>query len=110
MPNCTSLMSTQGGSYKKATLISLMEKLCVSRDEVCYIGDDLNDYDCLGVVGHPCCPNDAVDEVKFVYEYVSSKNGRCGAVRDIIDHMLSCQNEDDGFGSQIQIPTRESVR
>ncbi len=91
----------QGVSDKKATLISLIEELGMSKDEVCYIGDDLNDYDCMNAVGHPCCPNDAVDEIRSVCEYISPKNGGRGAVRDIIDHMLSCQNRDDRLRPQV---------
>jgi len=82
----------QGVSDKKTALLSLIKQLNISRDEVCYIGDDLNDYDCMSVVGFPCCPKDAVCEIKDICKYISSKNGGNGAVRDIIDYVLSHQN------------------
>lgn len=34
------------------------------------------------------CPNDAVDEVKAVANFISTKNGGRGAVREFCDYLL----------------------
>ena len=34
------------------------------------------------------CPNDAVDEVKAVANFISTKNGGRGAVREFCDYIL----------------------
>lgn len=63
-------------------------------DQVAYIGDDLNDYECMqwiklsgGCVG---CPSDAVKQVLNIADYVSTKKGGDGAVRDYIEWIISC--------------------
>lgn len=56
---------------------------------VAYMGDDINDLPAMryikesgGIVG---CPNDAIDQVKMIADFVSEKNGGNGAVREFID-------------------------
>ena len=44
-------------------------------------------------IGVPCCPNDAVPDVKQISIYVSKKNGGEGCVRDIIEQTLRVQNK-----------------
>lgn len=62
---------------------------------VAYIGDDLADLPCIIQVkeagGLTGCPNDAAKEVRGACDFVSSKNGGCGAVRDFIEWMLDAQ-------------------
>ena len=63
--------------------------------DVAYIGDDLNDLPCMtvikeagGVIG---CPLDAVEDVVKKADFVSSKKGGDGAVREFIEWLLSGQ-------------------
>ena len=53
-----------------------------------YMGDDIIDLECMKAIkdagGVAACPADAVDEVKAVADFVASKNGGYGAVREII--------------------------
>jgi 3-deoxy-D-manno-octulosonate 8-phosphate phosphatase (KDO 8-P phosphatase) len=39
-------------------------------------------------VGLPCCPQDAVPEVKAASQYISPLGGGRGAVRDVIEKVL----------------------
>lgn len=57
-----------------------------------YIGDDLLDLTCMhqikesgGLVG---CPADAVDKVKGVSDYICSKKGGDGAIREFIEWII----------------------
>ena len=43
-------------------------------------------------VGLPCCPKDAVSEVKKVCKFKSKYNGGRGAVRELCDFILKSQN------------------
>ncbi len=59
---------------------------------VAYIGDDLNDISCMraiknggGIVG---CPADAADGVKKLSDFISSKNGGDGAVREFVEWLV----------------------
>ncbi len=81
----------QGKKYKLPTLEELRVKYNLSYDEISYMGDDLPDVCCLEKVGLACCPNDAVDEVKNICHFVSSKNGGKGAVRELCDFVLESQ-------------------
>lgn len=56
--------------------------------EILYMGDDLPDIPVLEKVGLPCCPEDAVPEVKAVSQYISSASGGKGCVRDVIEKVL----------------------
>ncbi|NTS41573.1 HAD hydrolase family protein [Flavisolibacter sp. BT320] len=56
--------------------------------EILYMGDDLPDIPVLEMVGMPCCPEDAVPEVKAVSQYISPVSGGRGCVRDVIEKVL----------------------
>lgn len=65
-----------------------ISKRCLKPEEVCYIGNDVNDIECLRYVGLGVAVNDAYPEVKKVAKIVTEKNGGEGAVREIIDNIL----------------------
>lgn len=77
-----------GQKYKVPALEKIMEKYNLDYSEVAYMGDDLPDICVLERVGLRCCPQDAVDEVKKVCNFVSSKGGGKGAVRELCDMLL----------------------
>jgi len=67
----------------------ICDKLDISLEEVCFVGDDVNDVDLLGAVGYPCCPPNARPEVKAVPGIrVLKTPGGQGAVREITDEIL----------------------
>lgn len=59
--------------------------------KIMYMGDDMPDVPALKVVGLPCCPCDAVPEVKDVCTYISPYFGGEGAVRDIVEQILKAK-------------------
>ena len=78
----------QGQKNKIATLENIMQKYNLTFDEVAYMGDDLPDICCLEKAGLKGCPQDAVEEVKSIADFISSKNGGRGAVREFCDYIL----------------------
>lgn len=78
----------QGAKNKIKTLEEIMVKYNITFDEIAYMGDDLPDICILEKVALKGCPNDAVDEVKAVANFISSKNGGRGAVREFCDYIL----------------------
>ena len=78
----------QGSKNKIETLEGIMNKYKISFDEIAYMGDDLPDICILEKVGLKGCPADAVEEVKAVANFISSKNGGRGAVREFCDYIL----------------------
>lgn len=64
----------QGVSNKIAVLKTLIEKYNLDKSQVAYIGDDVNDIECMQYCGFSACPADAIDEVKNTVVYVCCKN------------------------------------
>jgi 3-deoxy-D-manno-octulosonate 8-phosphate phosphatase (KDO 8-P phosphatase) len=73
---------------KKAFLLDYMATNKLKQEEVLYMGDDLPDIPAMSVVGLPCCPADAVYEVKDFVQYISPINGGKACVRDVIEKVL----------------------
>lgn len=57
------------------------------------MGDDLPDITVLKEVGLPCCPADAITEVKKLSKYISPVKGGYGCVRDVIEKVLKLHNK-----------------
>jgi len=87
----------QGAKNKLVALADLMDMYSLSFDEVAYVGDDFPDICILGRVGLACCPLDAVDEVKSVCHFVSSRNGGQGAVREVANLILKSSGKLERF-------------
>lgn len=75
----------QGSKNKIADLKTILLKVRVSLKETAYIGDDLNDLECMKQTGVIGCPNDAVPEIKKIADYVCNSVGGNGAVREFIE-------------------------
>jgi YrbI family 3-deoxy-D-manno-octulosonate 8-phosphate phosphatase len=54
-------------------------------EDVCYIGNDLNDLECINKAGLAFCPSDAVLEIKHDAHYILSRSGGNGAVREMLE-------------------------
>lgn len=82
----------QGVKDKVEFLKSWIEENEIKRDELGYIGDDINDLTPMKMCGYIGCPADACEEVKKISNYVSTMKGGSGAVRDVIEHYLREQD------------------
>ena len=82
-----------GEHIKNNTYKKLIKKYKLNKNEIVYMGDDVPDIPVMKKIGVPCCPNDAVPDVKRISIYVSKKNGGEGCVRDIIEQTLRVQNK-----------------
>lgn len=61
----------------------------IDMQNVCYIGDDINDVDAIKEVGFGCCPSDALPEVKKVAAYITRAKGGEGVIREVVDKILA---------------------
>lgn len=73
---------------KKEKLIAYIAENKLDPVEVLFMGDDIPDYTCMQIAGLPCCPSDAVSDVKNVAKYISPFKGGEGCVRDVIEKVL----------------------
>lgn len=78
----------QNVKEKRGYLEAFMEEHHIKKEELGYIGDDLNDFPPMQLAGFVGCPADACEEIKEIADYVSGVKGGYGAVRDIIAHVL----------------------
>lgn len=82
-----------GAHHKTEILQNYFDTHDVAVDQVLYMGDDVPDLAAMQLVGLPCCPQDAVPEIKAVCKYISHKKGGQGAVRDVIEQVLKVQGK-----------------
>ncbi len=79
----------ESGCRDKLTAI---RRICESRgiplENVCYIGDDLNDVEALRAVGYGCCPADAMPEAKAAADFVTGAGGGEGVIREVTERIL----------------------
>jgi len=82
----------QGHQDKAAILRQELEKRGLASGEIAYVGNDINDIECLKIAGLPMTVADAYSEVKPYAKYVAKKPGGYGAVREICDMIANIKN------------------
>lgn len=78
---------------KKQVLTDYLLKEGISKDQVLYMGDDIPDLDVIKLAGLPCCPSDAVQEIKDASLYISHLAGGAGCVRDVIEKVMKLRGD-----------------
>jgi len=78
---------------KKTLLQEYIKSNTLQKEEVLYMGDDLPDLPAMSVVGLPCCPFDAVAEVKEAAQYISPYKGGEACVREVIEKVLKLNDK-----------------
>ncbi|TML04772.1 MAG: 3-deoxy-D-manno-octulosonate 8-phosphate phosphatase [Actinobacteria bacterium] len=87
MVNCE-----QGVGDKLAVVRERTERLGVSLEQTAFVGNDVNDTECLRAVGLPVVPADAWPEVKPLARWVLSRAGGDGCVREFCDAVWQAQH------------------
>lgn len=67
----------------------------ISKEQLAYIGDDLNDLPSMQLAGFVACPVDSCKEIIKIADYVSPQKGGAGVVRDVIEFILTERGEWD---------------
>ncbi len=78
-----------GIDEKEQVLSSWLTKNDLKWSEIYYVGNDINDIECLEKSGFGVVVADAYPDAKRVADLILSKNGGNGAVRELIDLILS---------------------
>ena len=78
----------QGVQNKLKQLKEIAQKYHCSADEIAYIGDDLNDLECIQYCGLTSCPNDSISTIRQQVKYICACNGGRGAVREFAMYIL----------------------
>lgn len=81
----------QGVDDKLGAARQIAESLDIGLNEVCYIGDDLNDLAVLQQVGLAVSVSDAAEEVCKSAHLVTKAGGGRGAIRELVETILKSQ-------------------
>jgi YrbI family 3-deoxy-D-manno-octulosonate 8-phosphate phosphatase len=76
---------TYGCDDKLAALDALCTREGLRRDQLAFVGNDVNDRSCLEVVGLPIVVQDAHEDVIPLARYRTRRPGGHGAVREVCD-------------------------
>ena len=72
--------------------VAAVKRLCaeygISLEEVAYIGDDVNDFEVIKMVGFGCCPNDAIPQIKQAAKHITKASGGEGVIREVVDLII----------------------
>jgi len=83
----------QGVMDKLSVVHEMAERHGLSMDQVAYMGDDINDLSTLQAVGFSATPADGLPQVLAAVDYVCTKKGGEGAVREIVEMILQAQHK-----------------
>lgn len=78
----------QDAKFKLPALKQLLAELGLSPEQTAYVGDDLMDLPIVRYVGLGVAVAGAVDELKQYADYVTTRRGGEGAVREVIEYVL----------------------
>ena len=82
----------QGVKDKRLALQQMAQELGLAREEIAYMGDDLNDIPAFKASGLNIVPADAAMEVLAVANIITKASGGRGAVREAITMILAAQD------------------
>lgn len=78
----------QGIKNKAAKLAELMEKYHLSKEQVAYIGDDMNDLSAIKTAGITFAPADCAESLKPFIDIILTKPSGQAPVREAVDMIL----------------------
>lgn len=89
-------------AYPKTSVYErLIREFNCADGQVCFMGDDLPDLPVFKRVGLAVAVPNAVDELKKVADYVTTRQGGDGAVREVVEMILKAQGKWENVLAQI---------
>lgn len=84
---------------KSEVLTAYLQANAIPKEQVLYMGDDIPDLQVMQLAGLPCCPADAVAEIREIALYHSPFAGGAGCARDVIEKVMKLGGKwlDDHF-------------
>ena len=78
----------QNSHNKLNELKKIARSMGLKPNQIAYVGNDINDLNCMAWVGLPIAVKNAVPEIKNIAHFLTDKEGGKGAVREICDIIL----------------------
>lgn len=73
---------------KASALTEIMQEHALQAHQVAYVGNDVNDLDCMQRVGVPIAVADAIPDIRAIARFVTTASGGWGAVREVAEWFL----------------------
>jgi len=83
---------TKGCKDKAAALRAFAERQKLRLEDICFMGDDVNDLAAMEIAGLAAAPADANPAARQRADFVTTARGGNGAVRELVDIILSGQS------------------
>ncbi len=85
----------RGVKDKKALFSEILSGLNLNKENIAFIGDDVNDLELLKEVGLSAAPSDGTIFVKNVVHYICKNKGGNGAFREFAELIISLKYEEE---------------
>lgn len=82
------LRSITGIKDKKSAIKKYSQKNNIKLKNILYVGNDLNDYHSMKLVGMSACPADSHEEIKKISKYVLKTKGGEGVISELTEKIL----------------------
>ena len=86
---------TKGCKDKAGALEAYAQRNQLQLQEICFMGDDVNDLAALELAGFAACPSNARLAVREKVDLVTEATGGNGAVRELVDAILTNRKSED---------------
>lgn len=83
----------QGSDDKVNALMLESDRLAIPLKNIAYVGNDINDLECLKIVGLPVAVSDAHPEVLAVSLHITKAQGGYGAVREFCEFLIDTRGK-----------------
>lgn len=74
---------------KKLALEEICRNQNINLQNVIFVGNDLNDFQVMKVVGLPIAPQDAAEDIKEFAIHITKSRGGSGVIRDLYDFLMN---------------------
>ncbi len=74
-----------GIQNKRYVLEDYIHQNNISKANVAYLGNDINDLECMRLVGFPIAPSDADWKIKKIAKFITKAKGGDGVIREIMN-------------------------
>lgn len=78
----------QASDDKLQALKAIAQERKISADEIAYVGNDINDLECMRWARVTIAPSDAVDMVLSEADLVTPQSGGAGVIRQVVDWIM----------------------
>ena len=80
-----------GVREKESLLLKICRTFDLQKEEIAFIGDDVNDIELMKKVGFSATPNDGIKLAQQTAKYICKQEGGKGAFRELADLILSAK-------------------